>query len=40
MYRILIADDEGIMLFSLQSMIQKNLETNVKSIQRKQGGRS
>lgn len=24
MYRILIADDEGIMLFSLQSMIQKN----------------
>lgn len=24
MYRIIIADDEGIMLFSLQSMIQKN----------------
>jgi two-component system, response regulator YesN len=25
MYRILIADDEGIMLFSLQTMIQKNM---------------
>ncbi|WFR57866.1 response regulator [Anaerocolumna sp. AGMB13025] len=25
MYRILIADDEGIMLYSLQTMIQKNL---------------
>jgi two-component system, response regulator YesN len=24
MYRILIADDEGIMLYSLQTMIQKN----------------
>lgn len=36
MYRILIADDEGIMLESLKNIISSNLEMNVRSIQPRQ----
>jgi two-component system response regulator YesN len=37
MYRILIADDEGIMLYSLQTMIQKNLEAECEVYTAKTG---